>query len=316
MVKTELTHRMWGDWPSVVLSTEAIDVEVVGEVGARVVSLRDKQRGREWLAQGQKLRELEQMDWADEAAPFGPRESFGWDECLPTTLPCADPIDPAAAELRDHGDQWGRGAYLSTDAAAGAVVHTWSVPRWQYRLSRRLSFDDERTLLADYALASLGDAPLPITWAQHALFELEDGAMIDLPEVERVRPSASIGIELPDEMDWPTSTLADGRTVDFSCIARGLEWATVVYAEPGENVRVVQPDGARLDLDWDREFAPVLRVWLSNSGWSADGQTNVQYGLEPVTSADDDLCAAVEQGRARMLEPGAEIRWWVRLRLA
>mgnify|MGYP001828069752 FL=1 len=79
---------------------------------------------------------------------------------------------------------------------------------------------------------------------------------------------------------------------------------------------MVQPDGARLDLDWDREFAPVLRVWLSNSGWSADGQTNVQYGLEPVTSADDDLCAAVEQGRARMLEPGAEIRWWVRLRLA
>mgnify|MGYP001819538280 CR=1 FL=1 len=96
---------------------------------------------------------------------------------------CADPIDRSAADLRDQGYQWGRVAYLSTEAADDSVVNTWSVPRWPYRLSRRLSFDDERTLLADYALASLGDAPLPITWAQHALFELEDGAMIDLPEV-------------------------------------------------------------------------------------------------------------------------------------
>ena len=128
--------------------------------------------------------------------------------------------------------------------------------------------------------------------------------------------SASIGIELPDELDWPVATLADGHTVNLSCVARALDWATVVYAEPGENVRVVQPDGARLDLDWDRAFAPVLRVWLSNSGWSAEGPPNIQYGLEPVTSADDDLGAAMAQERARILPAHGELRWWVRFRLS
>lgn len=316
MVKTELTHRTWGDWPSIVLSTAAVEAEIVSEVGARVVSLRDKRRDRQWLVQGQKPRELEQMDWAEETARFGPRESFGWDECLPTTLTCADPLDPPGPELRDHGDQWGRGAYLSTDLVDGAVDHTWSVPRWPYRLSRRLSFEDESTLLAEYLLVSLSDAPLPFTWAMHALFELENGAVIDLPEVERVRPSASIGIELPDELDWPVASLADGRTFDLSCVARELEWATALYAEPGENVRLVQPDGARLDLDWHRGFAPILRVWLSNSGWSVEGPPSVQYGLEPVTSADDDLGAAIDHDRARTLPPRGELRWWVRLRLS
>jgi hypothetical protein len=316
MVKTEVTHQTWGPWPTVRLATEAVAVEVAGEVGARVISLRDLRRDREWMVQGEPPSELEQMAWAEEAAPFGPRESFGWDECLPTTLTCADPLDASAPELRDHGDQWGRGAYLSTDTDDGALVHTWSVPRWPYRLSRRLSFEDERSLRAEYVLISLAGEPLPIHWAQHALFELEDGATIDLPEVDRVRPSASIGIEFPDEVEWPKTTLDDGRAVDFSRVARGLEWATVVYAQPGENVRVVQPDGARLDLDWDRRFAPDLRVWLSHSGWSAGGPPNVQYGLEPVTSADDDLGAAIAHERAVTLPAGGELRWWVRMRLS
>ena len=316
MVKTELTHQTWGPWPTVRLATEAVAVEVAGEVGARVISLMDLRREREWMVQGEPPTELEQMAWAEEGAPFGPRESFGWDECLPTTRTCADPLDASSPGLRDHGDQWGRGAYLSADPDAGALVHTWSVPRWPYRLSRRLSYEDERTLLAEYVLTSHAEVALPIHWAQHALFELEDGAAIDLPEVSRVRPSASIGIELPDEIDWPVATLADGAKVDFRCIARGLEWATVVYAEPGEDVRMVQPDGARLDLDWDREFAPALRVWLSNSGWSTGGPPNVQYGMEPVTSADDDLGAAIERERARMLQPGEAVHWWVRMRLS
>lgn len=316
MVKTELTHQTWGPWPTVRLATEAVAVEVAGEVGARIISLMDLRREREWMVQGEPPSELELMAWAEEGAPFGPRESFGWDECLPTTLTCADPLDAAAPELRDHGDQWGRGAYLSADPDAGVLVHTWSVPRWPYRLSRRLSFEDEATLLAEYVLSSHADVALPVHWAQHALFELENGAIIDLPEVKRGRPSASIGIELPDELDWPVATLADGRSINLSCIARETAWATVVYAEPGENVRAVQPDGARLDLDWDRGFAPVLRVWLSNSGWSAEGPPNVQYGLEPVTSADDDLAAALDLDRAVTLPPGGERRWWVRLTLS
>ena len=84
--------------------------EVVSEVGARVVSLRDVRRDREWLVQGEPPSELEQMAWATEDATFSGRESFGWDECLPTTSACRDPLATDGRDLRDHGDQWGRGA--------------------------------------------------------------------------------------------------------------------------------------------------------------------------------------------------------------
>ena len=113
MVRATVDHATWGVWPSVRLSTAAAELEVVSEVGARVVSLRDRVRDREWLAQGEPPAELTQMAWADEGAAFSGRESFGWDECLPTTAVCPDPLAPDGPRLRDHGDQWGRGAYLA-----------------------------------------------------------------------------------------------------------------------------------------------------------------------------------------------------------
>ena len=119
MVSTTISHATWGQWPSVRLATPAVEVEVVSEIGARVVSLRDLRRGREWLLGGEPPSEAEGMGWSEEGVVFSGRESFGWDECLPTVSVCADPLDPHAPPLRDHGDQWGRGAYLSVDHERG-----------------------------------------------------------------------------------------------------------------------------------------------------------------------------------------------------
>ncbi len=314
-MKASLRHQTWGDWPSIVLATEAVELEVVSEVGARVVSLRDKRRDREWLVQGQKPRELEQMDWAEERAVFAGRESFGWDECLPTTAPCADPLAPGQ-DLRDHGDQWGRGAYLRLDHEQGAVEHTWAVPRWDYRLHRRLSCPDAQTVLAEYAVESHARVPLPIHWAQHPVLKVEPGSYIDLPEVRTAFRSWQNGIDLPPELPWPRAVTADGRERDLACVRTGEGWAAVLYAEPRAGTRVVAPDGARLDFEWDQAFAPALRIWLSYGGWPADAEPSEQIALEPCTSMHDDLAGALDAGQERLLPPGGELRWWVRLRLS
>lgn len=315
MVNASLSHQTWGDWPSIVLSTEAVALEVVSEVGARVVSLRDKRRDREWLVQGQKPRELEQLDWADEQALFSGRESFGWDECLPTTAPCADPL-AAGQDLRDHGDQWGRGAYLRLDHERGAVEHTWAVPRWDYRLHRRLSFADAETLLAEYVIESHAQVPLPIHWAQHPVLRVEPGSYIDLPEVHTAYRSWQNGIDLPRELTWPKAVTSDGQERDLACVRTAEGWAAVLYAEPREGTRVVAPDGARLDLEWDQAFAPVLRIWLAYGGWPPGQEPSEQIALEPCTSMHDDLAGALEAGQERILPPAGELRWWVRLRLS
>ncbi len=316
MVKAVISHATWGEWPSIKLSTDAAELEVVGEVGARVVSLRDKRRDREWLLQGQPPKELEQMAWAEESVVFGGRESFGWDECLPTTSLCADPLAPGGPDLRDHGDQWGRGAYLTLDEARGAVEHTWSVPRWDYRMHRRLSFEDEQSLLAEYAVVSHANEPLPMSWAQHGVLALEPGCRIDLPGVTRVVSSTTMGIDLPVESTWPRAKATDGRELDLSRVTTGEGWAAVVYADAPRGAAIVAPDGARLGFEWEREFAPVLRVWQAYGGWPEGEEAVEQVALEPCTSMHDHLAAAMAGGAERILAPGEELRWWVRMRLS
>lgn len=316
MTETRIEHGTWGQWPSIRLSTAAVELEVVSEVGARVVSLRDRRSGREWLIQGEPPSELAQVEWARESVVFGGRESFGWDECLPTTSVCADPLAPDGPALRDHGDQWGRGAYLSVDPEQGAVEHTWSDPRWAYRLSRRLSFEDEQTVRTEYLVTSLAETPLPISWAQHAVLKVEPGGYIDLPEVYQARRSMQLGIDLPETIDWPNAVTDDGREMNLACVRTAEGWAAVLYMEPPDEVRVVAPDGARLDFDWDRDFAPVLRVWQAYGGWKPEGTPVEQVALEPCTSMHDDLAGAMADGAERILQPGAEMRWWVKTRLS
>ncbi len=313
-MKTHLAHNTWGQWPSIMLSTDAIELEVVGEVGARVVSLRDKRRDREWLVQGQPPTEQEQMTWAEERVAFDGRSSFGWDECLPTTSVCADPTAPEGPDLRDHGDQWGRGAYLRIDHEQGALEHTWVVPRWDYRLHRRLSFSDEETVLAEYLVESHAEVPLPIHWAQHPVIKAEPGSYIDLPAVHSARRSWQHGIDLPEELSWPKATTADGIERDLACVRTGEGWAAVLYAQPRDGARVVAPDGARLDFEWDQDFAPVLRIWLAYGGWPPGEEPSEQIALEPCTSMHDHLTGALEAGQERILPPGGTLHWWVRLR--
>lgn len=316
MVRTEIAHGSWGRWPSVRLASEAVELEVVAEVGARIVSLRDRRRGREWLVRGEPPSELEQRSWAGEGVEFRGRESFGWDECLPTVSVCPDPRDPAGPPLRDHGDQWGRGAYHAVDEERGSIEHTWSAPRWPYRMARRLSFADEETVLAEYEVSSRADEPLPLLWSQHAVLELESGCRIDLPSVDRLVRTVQLDIELPETVDWPVATTLAGQRLDLSRVVRGEGWAVKLYAPAPGPVAAVAPDGARLELDWDRAVAPVIGVWLSSGGWKTDGVPFDQVALEPTTSTDDDLEGARAHDRAIELPPGGRLGWWVRMRLS
>jgi hypothetical protein len=298
------------------MATPEVELEVVSEVGARVISLRDRRRDREWLVQGEPPTEQEARDWSAEGAAFWGRESFGWDECLPTVAVCPDPRDRGGPLLRDHGDQWGRGTYVSVDDQAGAVTHTWTGPRWAYRMSRRLSFVDERTVRAEYSVASLVDEDLPMLWSQHAVLGLEPGAIIDLPGVSRLWRTGQRGIDLPEEPDWPVAATNDRGEVDLSRVRISEGWAVKLYAQPPGAIAAAAPDGARLVFEWDRGFAPALGVWLSAGGWPPHGRPYEQVALEPTTSIDDDLESALAARRARTLPARGRLEWWVRLRLA
>ena len=147
------------------------------------------------------------------------------------------------------------------------------------------------------------------------MLRLEPGSYIDLPEVySRDRRSLQHGIDLPEELAWPRATTSDGREVDLACVRTGEGWAAVLYADAREGARVVAPDGARLDFEWDLDFAPALRVWLAYGGWPPGGEPREQVALEPCTSAARrPRTARSQRARSASSTPGGELRWWVRL---
>ncbi len=250
------------------------------------MSLLDRRRDREWLVAGEPP--AAPSAWADETAVFGGREAYGWDECLPTVAPCADPLHPGGPALRDHGDLWGRPAEVSLRSSA--LVTTWLRGRWPYRFERRIELHGA-VVEVSYRLTNDGERPIPFLWSMHPLLELEPGAIV---RVER--PGQGVEWQVPD---GPTGTY-------LKAYERLLEPGRVVAR---------QPDGASLGFEWDRTVAPVVRVWLDFGGWP-ESEPVWQAAIEPTTSEDDDLGSAIAAGRAPVLAPSEAVAWSVRLSVA
>lgn len=298
-----------GPYSTVVLENELVRLELVPGFGAKVISLLDRATGREWLTRG-----FPPADGNRAEAVFGGEAAYGWDECLPSVSPGADPLDPSR-ELRDHGDVWGRPAEARLDARSVETVSEGVA--WPYRFGRTLTLDS-RGVRLDYTLLSLTDRPLPFVWSIHPLLALEPGSTIHVPDATRMHLSHQAGLDLSGrEVRWPRETTPGGRTVELDRV-RGLEAGQVVklYTCPVAHARaaVAAPDGTWLGIEWDGGFAPYLGLWLDFGGWpAAPGHPLHQVALEPTTAPADDLPSAIARGQALIVRPRARVSWWVRV---
>ena len=299
------------------LASSELGVVVAPTLGGRIVSLVDRRSGREWLVQDPAPDgPASDASWAADDAVFTGARAFGWDECLPTVAPCRDPLAPDGPPLRDHGDGWGRGADIEPIDGVTGVWTSWSVPG-RYRFERTLRLDGP-TVRSEYHLTSLGP-DLPFLWSMHPLLALDVGARLVLEGVDTVTVTGATGLDVTlrnGAARWPVADLGNGGTIDLSEI-RGVEAGTSlkVYAEAASRPAIAyQPDGASLVVDWDRQVAPALGVWIDAGGWPA-GEGRHQVALEPTTAPFDDLATAVDAGRATWVRPGRDVRWWTTIEL-
>lgn len=318
----------FGAFPTLELDDGRVRVVVCPGLGARVLSLVDQWTGREWLVGGEPPDagpDGVAAAWAAPDAAYSGDVAFGWDECLPTIARCPDPADPDGAPLRDHGDQWGRPADVAADGAVLAA--TWRGPGDRYRFTRRIRLDGPR-VVAEYELENRADAELPVLWAMHPLLALEPGGCLEVEGLSSVRVADATGLPIapiPGRADWPETPGTDGRMVRLDA-AREPNAGTALKAYGGwelyggwDNVSgeglpgvaaAVQPDGSRLELTWYAPIAPNLGLWLDDGGWPEppDGP-RTQHALEPTTSPDEELTAAIAAGRALVLAPAERVAW-------
>src|SRR5262245_37293620 len=99
------------------LASEQVELAVVPELGARIISLRDRRTGRDWLwhpAGGLKLFRNQPGD-RFETSPLA-----GIDECFPTVVPCQH----QGRALPDHGELWTAAWEVDHEAWKSGLLRT------------------------------------------------------------------------------------------------------------------------------------------------------------------------------------------------
>src|ERR1041385_6285269 len=115
-----------------ILGSQEVEVAIVPELGAKIISLKDLRTGREWLWHPVGKRTLFRNHVGD---AFQNSPLIGMDECLPTIAPCSW----KGRNLPDHGEVWS--AAWTLDAAA------WESGRLRTSVSLKISpFDFERLI--------------------------------------------------------------------------------------------------------------------------------------------------------------------------
>lgn len=81
MEKTSKTT--WHNFDALALESDSMQVVIVPDLGAKIVSLYDKVHRREWLVPP--IRQVQQPAYG---AVFVDQDMSGWDEMMPTIVAC------------------------------------------------------------------------------------------------------------------------------------------------------------------------------------------------------------------------------------
>lgn len=308
----------WHDFPAWTLETDAASVVIIPALGAKIVSLRDRRRGLEWLAGPIPGRPLRPVPYA---APFEQQDMSGWDEMFPTIVACRypGPGPLVGTPLPDHGEAWAL-PWTVVKARDDELVLALAGRALPYRLTRRAHFAGPDVLHLHYRLENLGAEPLPYLWSAHPQFLAGPDCQILLPPgittVVNTLP-AQWGWGAPEStFTWPDALAPDGRYARLDAVGpAALGRARKFFALPAARPAWVALDrpaaGCRLRLEWNPAEVPYFGLWVD------EGAINPQAVVapEPGTGWYDDLALAWQKQEVTVLAAGAVAEWTLTVRL-
>lgn len=285
-----------GDFAIHTLANEAVSISLAPELGGRVVSLRDRNSGREWLdgwSPATKRRIWHPSDPTD----FNTSPGAGIDECLPTVLPCRI----KRKSLPDHGDLWNQAVELdSTLAKAGTFLSQWTLNSLPLAFERRISLKN-RKVLFEYRIENLAETATPFLWAWHPLFSMKRGDQIRFARSEK--SCLSPGGE--ERIPWPANL--PGHDLSRALFPAGATPAAKVFLGPLSKGRaeIRALNGARLSLAWPSELFPYAGIWITRGFWKGLHH----WAIEPTNAPVDRLSDIKEPSPLSLLAP-REVRTW------
>lgn len=302
---THRRHATLAGFSAVGLASGSVEVWIVPELGARIVSLRNLRTGREWCWHRPESHWL----WRNQPGdPFATSTHAGIDECFPTVGACTH----AGRALPDHGDVWAREWKLES-SRDDEIVCAVDGPDGAYRFQRSVSLADAELRL-DYRVENRKDAPLDFLWSLHPLLAIQPNDRIELgSEVTRV----DVGYPQPaDARDsswsWPEES---GARLDHLELPASTPGCAKIFAGPlrsGHAALVNSTTEDRLEFAWEIASQPWVGVWLTRGGY----QNWHHLAIEPTNAPTDALAdAPTLHAETRRVSPSGVREWTVYLRL-
>lgn len=270
------------------LRNEKVEVAVVPELGAKIVSVKDRRTNREWM-------------WHPPHGPIlfhnTPGDDFfrsplvGMDECLPTVEPCLW----RGRKLPDHGEVWSAAWHVDEDVWQKGALKTFvRLEISPFNFERTIELDDDEIRLS-YQLSNRNPKSEFFLWAMHPLLKLQDGDKLVLP------PS--------------TRHLFNGETwveaIDSAIPTGGCSKLVVCPVSEGRAGVCNQLTGERFEFEWNVSENNGLGLWLTRGGWHG----HYHFAIEPTNAGADALAEAVSRKWCGTVEGNSAVAWQIRLRI-
>lgn len=287
------------------LRSARAELRMVPALGGRVISLRSLRTGREWCWH----RPGPGWLWENgEGDAFADSPQAGMDECLPTVSPCR----VNGRDLPDHGYAWSRCWAVDEDALRNGVLQaTLRLDPYPLELTRSIRVREEGAFDFVYTLANRGASPEPYLWCLHPLLATVPGDRLVLPgDIRSLRLNGGIGAPMALGDAWAYPEPFPGIRLDRLEVPGMPGGCVKAFAGPLREGYVAMEhaeSGDRLELLWEAADLPFLGLWINR------GHGGFHHvGLEPASGAPDALSEALEAWhQARVIEPGASVRWSV-----
>ncbi len=210
MAAVRVTETTVAGFAALAIENEALGYMIVPALGAKLVSLRDRRVGHEWLWRNPRL----PLRRVGRDASYVAADTGGWDECFPSVSPCAYPLDPwRGAAIPDHGELWAQEAAVTVehDATGGVAIRAaWTGVSLPYTFVRTLTLaPDGATLRAAYAVRNDADHDLACIWSARPLIPLTAGLRLELPAGAMMHVNAGTqgDAPAPGPQPWPPQTV-------------------------------------------------------------------------------------------------------------
>lgn len=305
---------------TITLEDAGTGAEVLPGLGAKITSLFDKRRNREWLWRTPDS-EFRRPRYGD---TFEDYDLSGFDDCFPTVGECPHPDPPWQGVVApDHGELWP--LPWKCQQAGDTVACLCDGRRFPYRFERRISLLPEGGVRVEYHVGNESDHDFRCVWSAHPLLAISPGARLSVPD-DAGLASVTLGWSLDSRFgdvgtrhSFPLTVDDKETTVDLSLAPpRADRWAVKLFSDrlrSGACAVVDATGGAALELRWPVEVVPYLGLWLNYNGIPADSP-HYNVAPEPCTGPAERLDDAIARGECTTIAPRSEVAWWLEMAFA